>query len=146
MTERFDKVAVLGAGTMGRGIAQVAAATGSRVALVDRTQELADKGRASIDAALARLVEKGKLPEAERAATLARIEAVSDRKAALEGADVVVEAAPEDLALKQSVFKECAKVAPAHALLGTNTSSLSITAIARSTGAEERVIGLHFFN
>jgi 3-hydroxybutyryl-CoA dehydrogenase len=142
----FATVAVLGAGTMGRGIAQVAATQGSRVALLDSTPERAEIARDAIDGALQRLVEKGKLDSARHQAILSRIEATGDRAVAVREADVVVEAAPEDLAMKRALFASLGKEAPPHALLGSNTSSLSIASIAQGCGAEERVIGLHFFN
>ncbi|MBM3985126.1 MAG: 3-hydroxyacyl-CoA dehydrogenase family protein [Planctomycetes bacterium] len=145
MTHTFT-VAVLGAGTMGRGIAQNAAASGCEVKLFDTTPERANAGRDAIDAALAKLVEKGKLTGHDVDVQLERIEAVSDRAQAVAGADVVVEAAPEDLLLKRTLFAALAREAPAHALLGTNTSSLPVTRIAEGCGAEARVIGLHFFN
>lgn len=139
-------VAVLGAGTMGRGIAQNAAAVGCSVMLFDTSRERAEAGRDGVDATLVKLVEKGKLSAVEHDNQLARIEAMADRTAAVRAADVVVEAAPEDLALKQQIFALLVKEAPAHAVLGTNTSSLPITRIAQGCGAEDRVIGLHFFN
>jgi 3-hydroxybutyryl-CoA dehydrogenase len=145
MTHTFT-VAVLGAGTMGRGIAQNAAASGCEVKLFDTTPERANAGRDAIDAALAKLVEKGKLTGHDVDVQLERIEAVADRAQAVAGADVVVEAAPEDLLLKRTLFAALAREAPAHALLGTNTSSLPVTRIAEGCGAEARVIGLHFFN
>jgi 3-hydroxybutyryl-CoA dehydrogenase len=145
MTHTFT-VAVLGAGTMGRGIAQNAAASGCEVKLFDTTAERANAGRDAIDAALAKLVEKGKLTGHDVDVQLERIEAVADRAQAVAGADVVVEAAPEDLLLKRTLFAALAREAPAHALLGTNTSSLPVTRIAEGCGAEARVVGLHFFN
>ncbi len=143
---RFDQVTVLGAGTMGRGIAQVCAATGSRVRLVDVDQARADAARDAIAGSLDRAVAKGKVTEEDKERTLSAIEATGDREAAVSGADVLVEAALEDMALKRELFAEFARTAPSHCLLGTNTSSLSITEIARGCGAEDRVIGLHFFN
>lgn len=143
---KFATVAVLGAGAMGRGIAQVAATQGSRVALLDATLERAEVARDAVDGALQRQVEKGKLDSARHQEIIARIEATDDRAIAVREADVVVEAAPEDLAVKRAIFAALAKEAPPHALLGSNTSSLSITAIAQGCGAEARVIGLHFFN
>ncbi len=143
---RFDSVAVLGAGTMGRGIAQTAAATGNRVKLLDATLERAGAARAAIGDGLAKLIAKGKLAAGDAEATMSRIEAVADRQTAVRDADIVVEAAFEDLALKRRIFAALAQEAPAHALLGSNTSSLSITALAEGCGAEERVVGLHFFN
>jgi 3-hydroxybutyryl-CoA dehydrogenase len=139
-------MAVLGAGTMGRGIAQTAAMCGSRVALVHTEPERAEIARDALDGALQRMVEKGKLEGAAHHQILNRIEAVTDRAAAVAEADVIVEAAPEDLQLKRGIFAALAREAPAHALLGTNTSSLSVGRIAQGCGAEQRVIGLHFFN
>jgi len=143
---RFDAVTVLGAGTMGRGIAQVSAATGSKVILVDQTDELAAAGKAAIAASLDRAVSKGRVAADDAAATLAAIDTGSDLAAAASGADVVVEAAPERMDLKRSVFATLAESAPGHALLGTNTSSLPIGEIAAGNPAAERIIGLHFFN
>ena len=143
---RFDAVTVLGAGTMGRGIAQVSAATGSKVILVDQTDELAAAGKAAIAASLDRAVSKGRVTAEAAAATLAAIDTGSDLAAAASGADVVVEAAPERMDLKRSVFATLAASAPSHALLGTNTSSLPIGEIAAGNPAAERIVGLHFFN
>jgi 3-hydroxybutyryl-CoA dehydrogenase len=143
---RFDTVTVLGSGTMGAGIAQVAATAGSRVWLVDADAEVAHAARDRIDASLHKLAEKGKVPAADVDDILARVHATDKRQGAVHESDVVVEAVPEDLALKRELFADVAAHAPPHALLGTNTSSLSISAIARDCGAEERLIGLHFFN
>ncbi len=144
--QRFDTVAVLGAGTMGRGIAQAAAAAGCQVRLADASLAPAAAGRDAIDKALARLVEKGKLDADARDRQLLRIEAVGDSEQAVAGADVVVEAAPEDLQLKRRIFAAIAREAPPEALLGSNTSSLSIGAIAADNAAAGRIVGLHFFN
>lgn len=143
---RFDAVTVLGAGTMGRGIAQVSAATGSRVILVDRTDKLAAAGKAAIASSLDRAVSRGRVSAADAESTLAAIDTASDLAAAAAAADVVVEAAPEQMDLKRSVFATLAKAAPAHALLGTNTSSLPIGEIAADNAAAARIVGLHFFN
>jgi len=145
-TFRFDRVTVVGAGTMGRGIAQVCAASGSRVRLVDVDQARADAGRASIGSGLDKLVEKGKLTAAVAEQTMAAIEASGDMAAAAAGCDVFIEAVLEDMALKRRVFGEAARRAGAHTLLGTNTSSLPISEIARDNPAAGRIIGLHFFN
>ena len=139
-------VAVLGAGTMGRGIAQAAAQNGCSVKLLDATLDRAHAARDAIDAQVAKLVEKGKLSALQADELLVRIEPVAERAQAVKDADIVVEAAPEDLALKRTLFAALKREAPPHALLGSNTSSLSITAIAAGSGAEDRVIGLHFFN
>ncbi len=146
MTSTTYTVAVLGAGTMGRGIAQNAAVSGCFVRLFDTSADRVQAGRDAIDGALARLVEKGRLPGGEADAILARIEAATDRAAVVRDADVVVEAAPEDLSLKRTLFAALAREAPGRAVLGTNTSSLPISRIAEGCGAEARVIGLHFFN
>ncbi|MFT7464333.1 MAG: 3-hydroxybutyryl-CoA dehydrogenase [Pseudohongiellaceae bacterium] len=143
---RFDAVTVLGAGTMGRGIAQVSAATGSRVILVDQTDELAAAGKAAIAASLERAVSRGRVSAEDAVATLAAIDTGSDLAAASSAADIVVEAAPERMDLKRSVFSLLAESAPSHALLGTNTSSLPIGEIAAGNPAASRIIGLHFFN
>jgi len=146
MTHTSFTVAVLGAGTMGRGIAQNAASSGCRVRLFDSSPQAAEAGRDGVDASLARLVEKARLTAVQADQILARIETAAGRAAAVAEADVVVEAAPEDLSLKRTLFAALAKEAPPHAVLGSNTSSLSITRIAEGSGAEARVIGLHFFN
>jgi 3-hydroxybutyryl-CoA dehydrogenase len=139
-------VTVIGAGTMGRGIAQVAASTGRAVTLVDADQAAAEGAVETIAGSLARAVSKGKVTEEQRGATLAAITPASDAAAAATDADVIVEAVPEDMALKRKLFATLAEAAPAHAMLGTNTSSLPISAIAEGNAAANRLIGLHFFN
>lgn len=143
---RFDTVTVLGAGTMGRGIAQVSAATGSKVFLLDTDLGRANDSRDGMAASLERAVSKGKVTAEARDATLERVVATDDFDAAVSASDVVVEAVPEKLELKRTIFGKLAQTAPSHALLGSNTSSLSITSIAEGTGADERIVGLHFFN
>ncbi len=139
-------VAVLGAGTMGAGIAQVCAQVGCGVVLYDIREDLARKGLSGIDRFLAKGVEKGKTTAAERDAVLSRISTSASLGGAAGGCDLVVEAAPEDLALKRRIFAEVAAAAPAHALLATNTSSLPIGEIARGNPAAARIVGMHFFN
>ncbi|RKY18246.1 MAG: 3-hydroxybutyryl-CoA dehydrogenase [Planctomycetota bacterium] len=147
MTEFVSqRVTVIGAGTMGRGIAQVAASTGRAVVLVDADQEAAERALTSIAGSLERAVTKGRVTEQQRAATLAAITPSADAAQAASGADVVVEAVPEDLGLKQRLLSTLAESAPSHCLLGTNTSSLPIGAISAGNPAAERIIGLHFFN
>lgn len=143
---RFDTVTVLGAGTMGRGIAQVAAATGSAVHLLDVDADAAAAAKQAIAASLERAVAKGKVQSDARDATLAAIQTGSDVDAAAAVSDVVVEAAPESMELKRSIFGRLAETAPDHALLGTNTSSLPISRIAEGNPAAARIVGLHFFN
>lgn len=142
----IQKVAVLGAGTMGHGIAQVCATVGMKVAMRDVSDEALAKGRAGIEKSLNKLVEKGKIEDATRASALEAISTTTDLAAAVDGADLVVEAIPERMALKLDTFREVDANAPEHALLGTNTSSLSVTEIAGAVRDPGRVVGLHFFN
>ena len=141
----FRTVTVVGAGTMGHGIAQVAAQAGYEVRLADAVAGAAGAGRQRIRANLDGGVLRGKVTPADRDATLARIEAAGDVADAARGADLVIEAVPEDLALKRDLFARLADAAPA-AVLATNTSSLSIAAIASAASRPERVVGMHFFN
>jgi 3-hydroxybutyryl-CoA dehydrogenase len=142
----IDEVAVLGAGTMGHGVAQVCACAGMRVALRDLDEAILDAGRASIERSLGKLADKGKIEAATRDAALAAIRTTTDLADAVEGVDLVVEAIPERMELKLETFRALGDHAPAHALLATNTSSLSVTEIAGASGDPARVVGLHFFN
>jgi 3-hydroxybutyryl-CoA dehydrogenase len=137
-------LAVVGAGQMGAGIAQVGAAAGLRVLLADVTRERAAQGKAAIEKQLKRVVEKGKLAAEEAAAWLARIEPAEP--AAFADADVLVEAATEQRDLKARLFREADGLLPERALLLTNTSSLSVTWLAAQTKRPERVAGMHFMN
>jgi 3-hydroxybutyryl-CoA dehydrogenase len=139
-------VAVLGAGTMGQGIAHVSAAAGCAVALYDVSAEAAARGLAFIRANLEAGVQRGKVTPADRDAALARVRTVSDLRDAVAGADLVVEAVPEKLALKQELFARVEPWVGEETILGTNTSSLSVAAIASAVAQPGRVIGLHFFN
>ncbi len=139
-------VAVLGAGTMGHGIAQSAAQAGYSVRLHDVERGALQRARERIEASLQRLLEKGRLHESERQATLERIVEAPTLRDALQGADVVIEAAPERMDLKLSLFARIDELAPRGALLATNTSSLSVTEIAAATSRPQDVVGLHFFN
>jgi 3-hydroxybutyryl-CoA dehydrogenase len=139
-------VAVLGAGTMGHGIAQVAATSGFDVRLHDVEPAFVERGMERIRANLRKGVERGKLDEAMAAAALGRLSTTTDLAAACGGADLVVEATPEDLELKRSLFRRVAKVAAPHAVLASNTSSLGIGDIAAAVPDPGRVIGMHFFN
>jgi 3-hydroxybutyryl-CoA dehydrogenase len=140
------RVVVVGAGTMGHGIAQVAAQAGYRVALIDAVADAARQGLERIRANLDDGIERGKVEPATRDATLSRIEIGTDARAAARDAELVIEAVPERLVLKVALFRELDDVAPPDAILATNTSSLSITEIQEATARPERVIGLHFFN
>ncbi|WAS92790.1 3-hydroxyacyl-CoA dehydrogenase family protein [Nannocystis punicea] len=142
----ISTVAVIGAGTMGHGIAQVAAAAGFQTRLYDVRTDLVEAGLTKIRANLDGGVAKGKVTEDQRTATLAALRGESDLEAAVTGADLVVEAVPEKLALKQELFTKVAAHVATTAVLATNTSSLSVTAIAAGLPHPERVIGTHFFN
>lgn len=142
----LTKVAVLGAGTMGHGIAQVCATAGMTVVMRDLTEGFLDRGMAGIEASLGKLAQKGKLSAEVRDAARARITTTTDLDAAVAEADLVIEAIPERMELKLEIFAALGDRAPARALLATNTSSLSVTEIAGAVGDPARVIGLHFFN
>lgn len=146
MSERIDRVAVLGAGTMGHGIAQVAAQAGFEVTLADASEEALDRGLASIRRNLDEGVARGKVTDEQRAETLARLGTARSVREAVRGADLVVEAVPERFDLKVQVFEEVEADAPPAAILATNTSSLSVTDLQSALGRPERVVGLHFFN
>lgn len=139
------KVMVLGAGTMGSGIAQAFAQSGYEVIVRDIEQAFVDKGLATITKSLDRLVSKGGLTDGERSAAMARITGTTDVGLAA-SVDLVVEAAVENMAIKKKVFAELDGVCKPAAILATNTSSLSITEIAAATKRPDKVIGMHFFN
>lgn len=139
-------VAVVGAGAMGHGIAQVAAVAGCAVRLADAAAGAARAGLERVRRNLDGAVERGKATAEDRDAALARIEVCEDVAAAVRGADLVIEAAPEDLDLKRDLFAMFGRTAPAGAVLATNTSSLSVAAIAEATRRPGRVLGMHFFN
>jgi len=142
----IGSICVLGAGTMGNGIAQVGATTGYKVALYDIKQEFLDRGMRSISKSLGRMVKKEDLDEAEASGIEGRIRTTLDLRDACDGVDMVIEAIPEVLELKKSVFAEIDGYAPEKAVLATNTSQLSVTAIAAATERPEKVIGMHWFN
>lgn len=141
----IQNVMVIGAGQMGSGIAQVCAQAGLNVKLNDMKQEAYDKGIATITKNLSRNVEKGRMTEKEKIAVLSRITSSLDLKDAHD-VDIVIEAAVENMTIKHSIFKTLDEVAPKHAILATNTSSLPITEIAAVTNRPEQVIGMHFMN
>lgn len=138
-------VMVIGAGQMGAGIAQVFAAAGYQVFLQDIDAAQLEKGMAGIEQRLAREVDKGRLNDEERRAALARLRTTETLEAARE-ADLVVEAVVENMAVKADIFKQLDALAPAHAILASNTSSLPITEIAAVTRRPDKVIGMHFMN
>ena len=141
----IQTIGVVGAGTMGHGIAQVAAQSGYGVILVDVAPQALERGVAQIGKGLERLVSKGKLAAEDRDKALARVRSDS-RLAALEQADLVVEAVVERLDVKQGVLSELDRVCAPGTILATNTSSISITRLAASTSRPAKVIGMHFMN
>lgn len=143
--KHFETIAIIGSGTMGRGIAQSAALAGKQVVLFDLTNELLDKAARSIGNSIDEGVRRGKTkPEvAERAKNSISLVVNLDEAA---GVDLVIEAVPEDMELKRKVFGRLDATAPPHTILASNTSSLSISAIAAATERPDRVIGLHYFN
>jgi 3-hydroxybutyryl-CoA dehydrogenase len=143
---QIDTVAVVGAGTMGHGIAQVCAAVGCSVRLYDVNDAAVEAGITRIRANLDKGIERGKVTEEERAGVLARLTGTTRLGEAATGADLVIEAAPESIELKEKIFGEVAAAAPEHAVLASNTSSLSIGRIAEAVTHPERFLGMHFFN
>jgi len=140
------RIAVVGAGTMGNGIAHVAAQFGKRVVLVDVNPDALTNARATIAKNLDRQIKKGTLDEASKSAALARIEQSTDLASAVHGCGVVIEAVPEVASLKYSVVEAIDRAADADTIIATNTSSISITEIAARTRRPDRVIGMHFMN
>ncbi len=141
----IQKVMVIGAGQMGSGIAQVCAQAGYEVKLNDREEKFFDRGFQTISKNLSRNVEKGRMTEDDKQAVLNKI----SKSLSIDDAndvDLVIEAAVENMEIKQSIFKQLDSIAPAHAILATNTSSLPITEIAAATNRPEQVIGMHFMN
>ncbi len=145
MTRPFKTVGIVGAGTMGHGIAHVSALAGFEVRLTDTTFEAAQAGLGQVRKNLDVGVEKGKLTAEARAAALGRITCF-DRLEALADCDLVIEAIPERLALKQELFRALCGLCAAETVLASNTSSLSLTELAAAATRPERVVGLHFFN
>ena len=144
--EAVRTVAVLGAGTMGHGIAQVSAAIGCSVRLYDIDDTAVEAGLARIAGNLDKGIERGKVTTDEKDTVLANLVGTTDIADAVSGADLVVEAAPESMDLKETIFRQVDAAAPDHAVLATNTSSLSIGRIAGVTSDPTRFVGMHFFN
>ncbi len=144
--ERNQRVAVIGAGTMGHGIAQVCAMAGYRVSLHDPFPGAVEKALASVAQNLGKGVERGKVSAADAEAARARLTAAADLREAVADAGLVIEAVPERMELKTELFASLDALTPADAILATNTSSLSVARIAAATGRPGRVVGLHFFN
>jgi 3-hydroxybutyryl-CoA dehydrogenase len=144
--EQVRTVAVIGAGTMGHGIAHVAALAGLQVRLYDAMRGAAQAGLSKIRKNLDKGVELGKVQAEDRDAAVGRLAAFDELRAACTDVDCVIEAVPEQLDLKQEIFSTVDKIGPSHALLATNTSSLPIREIAKSVGDPSRLVGMHFFN
>jgi len=138
-------IGVIGAGQMGAGIAQVAAVAGYGVILNDIKQEFIDRGMGGIQKSLGKFVEKGKMDAAAKDAALGRIRTTLDLKD-MKAADLIVEAVIEDLELKRKLFGQLDGICPAHTILASNTSSISITKLAAATGRPQKFIGMHFMN
>lgn len=140
------KIAVIGAGTMGAGIAQACAAAGFQVTMRDIEQRFVEAGFSRIRDPLRRRVEKGKMAQAEVDGILSKIRGVVDLKEAVAGAQVVIEAVFEKMEIKGELYRELDKLCPPEVVFASNTSSLSITEMANATKRADRVIGMHFFN
>lgn len=142
----IETVAVIGAGTMGSGIAQVCATAGYDTTLFDTQPGAIDAAMDRIRATLEKGIAKGKVTTGTRDESLQRLRGASELEKAVGQADLVIEAVPEDLNLKTEIFAQLDRAAPSHAVLATNTSSLSVTLIGEAVERPERVVGLHFFN
>ena len=142
----MKNIAVIGAGTMGNGIAHVFAQNGFQVTVIDISATALEKALSTITRNLDRLLSKERISEDDKTATLDRLSTSTDMKAAVANADLVVEAATENVDLKLKIFQQLDEAAPAGAVLATNTSSISITKIAAVTKRPEKVIGMHFMN
>jgi 3-hydroxybutyryl-CoA dehydrogenase len=141
----IKRVGVVGCGIMGGGIAQVIAQAGFEVVASEINEELLKKGLAAINSNLSRSVEKGRISQADKDATMARIKGTTNFKD-FAGCDLVIEAVPENMDLKRKVFAELDKIVPKHAILASNSSCLSIIDMAKATKRPELVLGMHFFN
>lgn len=142
----MKNISVIGSGTMGNGIAHTFAQFGYKVALIDISDAALERGLTTISKNLDRMVAKGTITEADKAATLANITKYTDLKSGVCNADLIVEAATENMDLKLKIFKDIDEFAPANCILASNTSSISITKIASATKRPEKVIGMHFMN
>ena len=141
----IEHIAIIGAGQMGNGIAQVSSCAGYKVTMIDIKQEFVDKGMLTIEQSLTKLVSKEKISEDEAQSALSRISISTDNSSASD-ADLVIEAIPEVLSYKTDLFKELDSFCKPETILATNTSSISIDSIASATGRPDKVIGMHFMN
>lgn len=142
----MQNISVIGAGTMGNGIAHVFAQSGYKVSLVDLSEASLERGLATITKNLDRMVAKEKITAGDKENTLANITTYTDMAAGVKNAELVVEAATENVDLKLKIFKQLDEVTPEGCILSTNTSSISITKIAAATNRPDKVIGMHFMN
>ena len=144
--EKIKKAAVIGSGAMGHGIAQLLAVAGIEVAMVDVNDEILQKGKEKIKWSLDKYVEKKRIRQEEASAALARISTTTSYEKAGKEVDFAIEASPENMEIKKKVFSKLDEVSPAHAILASNTSTLSITEMGKATKRADRVAGMHFFN
>ena len=142
----MNKIAVIGAGTMGNGIAHVFAQSGFQVNLIDISESSLEKGVATITKNLDRMLAKEKISESDKSSTLERISTFTSLEGGVKGTDLVVEAATENLTIKLKIFEDLDSLCEANTILATNTSSISITQIAAATKRPDKVIGMHFMN
>lgn len=142
----MNKVAVIGAGTMGNGIAHTFAQFGHEVSLIDLSKDSLEKAIQTITKNLDRQVNKGKISEDDKNSTLSNIKTYTDTKEGVAGVDLVVEAATENMEIKLNIFKQLDEICPPNVILASNTSSISITKIASVTSRPDKVIGMHFMN
>ncbi|MEM1967394.1 MAG: 3-hydroxyacyl-CoA dehydrogenase [Nitrososphaerota archaeon] len=146
MREQIENVAVIGAGTMGHGIAQVFLMNGFKVALLDVDDEILNRALRNIEWSLMRFVEKRRIEREEADAALSRLRLTTSYEEAVGDSDFVIEAAPEKLELKKAIFKRVDELAPPHAIIASNTSTLSISEMGESTKRPDKAIGMHWFN
>ncbi|MGK2859297.1 MAG: 3-hydroxyacyl-CoA dehydrogenase family protein [Thermoanaerobaculia bacterium] len=142
----IQRITILGAGTMGRGIAYLAGLSGYETRLYDVTDHVLQNAMRLIESTFAKSVEKKKLEASEAHKGVSRIWVTSDLEAAVQDADLVVEAAPEDLALKKDLFAQVDVLTPTHTILASNTSSISISELSKSVQCRAQFVGMHFFN
>lgn len=144
--EDIRKICVLGAGTMGAGIAQLCSASGFKVTMRDIDQKFIDGGFEKIKGPLGKRVAKGKMAQEDMDAIINNIEGTTDLRKAVDGTDVVIEAIFENMQIKKEIFKELDEICPEHVIFASNTSSLSITELASATKRADKFVGMHFFN
>lgn len=145
-TQPLNRAAVIGAGSMGHGIAQLLIMTGTDVTIVDINDEILSKARQKIQWSIEKFVEKRTVSKQDADAAMARLHITTNMDEAFKNVDLIVEAAPENLEMKKKLFAQMDKAAPKHAIFGSNTSTLSITELGKVTGRPDKVVGLHFFN